>query len=212
MKTGELFAGTKSFSKCAWARGHKTWTTDIKGNHNHIGDLISEETILKIPCVDLLWCSPPCTTFSIASCGHHWTKNKTPKTEACLKGLELLNYTIKVIKAQLIYNPDMVWFIENPRGIMRKVIDDIFKENRVTDYKRHTITYCQYGEARMKPTDIWTNSKKWIPRTICKNGDPCHVAAPRGSRTGTQGMKNNKLRSMIPQALFEEIFDIIESK
>lgn len=58
----------------------------------------------------------------------------------------------------------------------------------------------------MKPTDIWTNATWWTPRPVCKNGMPCHIAAPRGSKTGTQGVKGYKDRSRIPEALFEEIF------
>ena len=72
-------------------------------------------------------------------------------------------------------------------------------------YNRHTVTYCQYGDTRMKPTDIWTNSKTWKPRPMCKNGAPCHEAAPRGSRTGTQGLKSNYERSKIPTDLCNEI-------
>jgi hypothetical protein len=69
---------------------------------------------------------------------------------------------------------------------------------------RHTVTYCQYGDDRMKPTDIWTNNTKWSPRPMCKNGDSCHTAAPRGSKTGTQGRKGNYERSMIPPVLCAE--------
>ena len=72
-------------------------------------------------------------------------------------------------------------------------------------YKRHTVTYCQYGDTRMKPTDIWTNSKTWQPKAMCKNGSPCHEAAPRGSSTGTQGLKGNYERSKIPAKLCDEI-------
>ncbi len=71
--------------------------------------------------------------------------------------------------------------------------------------RRVTVSYCQYGDDRMKPTDIWTNADWWTPRPICKNGDKCHEAAPRGSRTGTQGLKGHMARGVIPPALFEEI-------
>ena len=54
---------------------------------------------------------------------------------------------------------------------------------------RYTVTYCQYGDNRMKPTDIWTNHPCPKFKPPCKNGDPCHVSAPRGSQTGTQGLK-----------------------
>jgi len=61
---------------------------------------------------------------------------------------------------------------------------------------------------RMKPTDIWTNMD-WKPRPMCKNGNrECHhQPAPRGSVTGTQGLKGSYERSKIPPKLFEELFD-----
>ena len=66
---------------------------------------------------------------------------------------------------------------------------------------RYTVTYCQYGDERMKPTDIWTNHPAPCFKPRCKNGDPCHVSAPRGARTGTQGLKGSKERSVIPEEL-----------
>ena len=47
---------------------------------------------------------------------------------------------------------------------------------------------------------------------MCKNGQPCHEAAPRGSRTGTQGLKNNYERSKIPYLLTREIIETILHK
>ena len=76
--------------------------------------------------------------------------------------------------------------------------------------QRHTVTYCQYGDNRMKPTDLWTNIANWVPRPMCKNGAPCHEAAPRGSRTGTQGRDGAVVRSMVPYALGQEILEAIE--
>ena len=62
----------------------------------------------------------------------------------------------------------------------------------------------------MKPTDIWTNDKNWTPREMCFNGNKdCHHApAPRGSQTGTQGLKGNYLRSVVPYNLCKEILDV----
>ena len=73
---------------------------------------------------------------------------------------------------------------------------------------RHTITYCQYGDTRMKPTDIWTNLE-WTPKPMCKNGDLCHQSAPRGSKTGTQGIKGARDRGVIPPQLFEELLECL---
>ncbi len=60
----------------------------------------------------------------------------------------------------------------------------------------------------MKPTDIWNNFG--FEGRICKNGDSCHVSAPRGSKTGTQGEKSTELRGVIPEMLCNEILDKIE--
>ena len=76
---------------------------------------------------------------------------------------------------------------------------------------RYTVTYCQYGDERMKPTDIWTNHPAPAFKPPCNNGDSCHVAAPRGSQTGTQKLKGSKERAVIPVALCEHIVDICES-
>ena len=66
----------------------------------------------------------------------------------------------------------------------------------------------------MKPTDIWSNhiydmfnTKGWRPKPQCYAGNTkCHhEEAPRGSKTGTQGLKNNYERSKIPEQLIVEI-------
>ena len=76
---------------------------------------------------------------------------------------------------------------------------------------RYTVTYCQYGDSRMKPTDIWTNHPDPCFRPVCHNGDPCHVRAPRGAKTGTQGLKGSRERSIIPPALCDHIAEICET-
>ena len=39
----------------------------------------------------------------------------------------------------------------------------------------------------------------WVSRPVCHNGDTCHEAAPRGSKTGTQGIKGAIDRGVIPE-------------
>ena len=95
------------------------------------------------------------------------------------------------------------YFIENPRGGLRKM-------DFMQDLPRYTITYCQYGHNSMKPTDIWTNHPDPKFRPMCKNGQPCHEAAPRGSKTGLQGVKDKATRSIIPKELCEHIVKICE--
>jgi hypothetical protein len=199
MNVLELFAGSRSVGKVAQKLSFNVYSSDIEqfGGIDYVTDILEFDPS-KIPFKpDIIWASCPCTAFSVAAIGKNWTKvgddyiSKNPRAEF---GLKLVQKTLEIIEH---FNPTY-FFIENPRGMLRKM-------PIMADFPRQGVTYCQYGDTRMKPTDIWTNSTKWIPRPMCKNGDPCHVAAPRGSKTGTQGLKGSYERSKIPQDLCYEI-------
>lgn len=197
MKVLELFAGSRSVGKAAEKLGMEVFSSDINAfdGINYVVDVL-EFDYSKVPFQpDIIWMSPPCTGFSVAAIGRNWEKDTyQPKTDTARIGLLLVEKCIEIIEH---YKPKY-WFMENPRGMLRKL-------PVVSGLQRHTVTYCQYGDTRMKPTDIWTNSTDWTPRPACNNGDTCHVAAPRGSRTGTQGLKGAYERSMIPEALCLEV-------
>ena len=205
MKVLELFAGSRSFSKVAEEFGYKTYTTDIEPFDKinqvcNIFDFNIDKMLDEFGSPDIIWASPPCTYFSVSSIGHHWNKNHTPKTKEAVLGVKIVeetNWIIKMLEPKYLY-------IENPRGKLRK-LDVINKE----PYFRKTVTYCSYGEDRMKPTDIWTNNFNWNPIQICFNGnrDCHHQPAPRGSRTGTQGMANAYEKSKVPYKLCKEIIE-----
>jgi len=199
MKVLELFAGSRSIGKVANRLSFDVYSSDIEqfGGIDYVTDIL-EFDVTKIPFKpDIIWASCPCTAFSVAAIGKNWTKvgdDYIPKNPRAEFGLKLVQKTLEIIQH---FNPTY-FFIENPRGMLRKM-------PIMADLPRQGVTYCQYGDTRMKPTDIWTNSTKWIPRPMCKNGDPCHVAAPRGSKTGTQGLKGSYERSKIPEDLCYEI-------
>jgi hypothetical protein len=198
MKTLELFSGTKSFSKVMKAHGHETLTidNDLSLEPDIFIDVRALMGNVHLLQPDILWASPPCQGFSVAVIGKNWNHDNTPKTDGARLAMALVQETLAIIYQ---VNPKW-WFIENPRGKLRKM-------PFMQGIARHTVTYCQYGDTRMKPTDIWTNATWWHPKTMCKNGDKCHEASPRGSRTGTQGIKGAKDRGRIPSALFEEILN-----
>lgn len=209
MKALELFAGSRSFTKVAQSPKYEfsTYCTDHKNfpNIDQVCDIFNFnlndclKALRGVP--DIVWASPPCTYFSVASIGHHWNKDHTPKTEEAKKGVEIVKETVQIIKIIKKLNPDLKYIIENPRGKLRKL-------NLINPYELHTVAYCQYGDNRMKPTDIWTNVN-WNPKPMCKNGDSCHEAAPRGSQTGTQGLKNDYEKSKVPFQLCEELLENI---
>ena len=207
MKVLELFAGSRSFSKVAEEMEMETFTTDIKqfDKIDYVCDIMDFD-VSRVPFrPDIIWASPPCTYFSVASIGHHWHKDHTPKTDQAKLGVQIVQKTLDIID---MFQPKH-FFIENPRGKLRKL--DVVK-----GIPRTTVCYCQYGDTRLKPTDIWTdnladwfNKKGWKPRAMCnyrqKNCNCHHEKAPRGSKTGTQGLKGNYERSVVPYELCKEI-------
>jgi hypothetical protein len=208
LKILELFAGTRSIGKAFEAAGHEVFSVEWDQKHPDIdwyADIvtISAQDILdRFGRPDVIWASPDCTSYSIAAISHHRTReedgNLAPKSDYA-KFCDVVNENVLRLIREL---KPSYYFIENPRGGMRKM-------RFMADLPRYTVTYCQYGDIRMKPTDIWTNHPSPKFKPMCKNGAPCHEAAPRGSKTGTQGLKKVD-RSRIPAELCEHVVAISE--
>ena len=210
MRVLELFAGTRSIGKAFERAGHEVYSIEWDKNfkdidwYEDIGKITAQDIIERFGKPDVIWASFDCTTFSIAAISHHRRKN--PETGNLDPVSDYAKFCDKVdqnvLKLIKDLNPTYYW-IENPVGGLRKMtwMQDI-------PY-RYTTTYCQWGEKRMKPTDLFTNyPNAYFPR--CKNGDPCHESAPRGSKTGTQGLKGSKERSRIPDALCDYIVELCQ--
>jgi site-specific DNA-cytosine methylase len=219
MKVLELFAGTRSIGKAFEAAGHEVFSIDWDKSfdgidwHADIGTITAEDIIERFGKPDVIWASPDCTTFSIAAISHHRTKTPDgillPTSDYAKRCDEIDSHVMDLIEEL----QPKYWFVENPVGGMRK---STFMQPY--NKKRHTVTYCQYetdkpaSQRRKKPTDIWTNHPCPNFKPACKNGDPCHAAAPRGAKTGTQGLKGSKERSVIPRMLCEHIVYICERR
>jgi len=209
MKVLELFAGTRSIGKAFEAKGHEVfsveWDKDFENIdlYKDISLLTAQEILEKFGKPDVIWASPDCSTYSVAAISKHRKKEADGNLLAVTDYAKFCDATnAHVVELIRELNPKY-WFIENPRGGLRKM-------NFMKTLPRYTVTYCQYGDTRMKPTDIWTNHPNPQFKPPCKNGDPCHERAPRGSRSGTQKIKNAKLRAVIPEELCNHIVEICE--
>ncbi len=209
MRVLELFAGTRSIGKAFEKHGHEVysieWNKDFENIdwYEDIGKITAQDIIDRFGHPDVIWASPDCTSYSLAAISHHRVKNKEtgnldPITDYA-KFCDKVNAHVIDLIHEL--NPKY-FFIENPRG-------GLCNMTFMQGIPKYLVTYCQYGDTRMKPTHIFTNYPN--PQfKHCKNGDPCHEKAPRGSRTGTQGIKGSVDRSRIPDKLCEYIVELCE--
>lgn len=207
----ELFAGTRSIGKAFEAQGHTVYSVDWDKKfedidlYTDIGTLTAEQVIELCGGVrpDVIWASPDCTTYSIAGIRFHRRKladgTLQPVSDYAAQCDEINKHVIELIEE---LRPQY-WFIENPRGCFRKM-------DFVEGLPRYTITYCQYGDFRMKPTDIFTNHPAPGFKPPCKNGSPCHEASPRGSEAGTQRLRNKVDRARIPDEFCRHVVAICE--
>lgn len=203
----ELFAGQRCIGRAFERDGHQVFSIDNDKRHINIdwyadiGAITAEEVIERFGKPDIIWASPDCASYSIAAISHHRTResdgNLAPKSEYA-KFCDSVNQNALKLIREL---KPKYWFIENPRGGLRKMAF-------MRDLPRYTVTYCRYGDDRMKPTDIWTNHPNPAFSEMCKKGGSCHISAPRGSKTGTQGRKSRVERSLIPDGLCSHIVNI----
>lgn len=209
MKVLELFAGTRSIGKVFESYGHEVYSIEWDKQFENIDWYVDISKITAMDILerfgrpDVIWASPDCSTYSVAAIYHHRRKEPDGNLKAITDYAEFCDKTNTHV-VNLIKELDPIcYFIENPRGALRKMR---FMEG----LPRYTVTYCQYGDIRQKPTDIWTNHPNPMFKPPCKSGASCHTPAPRGSLTGTQGIKGAKNRSIIPVDLCTHIVNICE--
>ena len=222
MKLLELFAGSRSWGKIAEELGYEVFSVDHKAfkGIDLVIDIeeLTEDMLPWIP--DVVIDGRPCTTFSMAAGRtHRLQPNFDPKTPFAAK-CDRMN-----VKLNNLYKKwNCIYYIENPRAMLRKM-------PYMQEMDKAVVWYCQYGDFRAKPTDIFSNNiysllkpTGWKPRPICKNfkynketgeiiDKHCHhESARRGAKTGTQGLKGNYERSKVPQQLCYEILNQTKNK
>ena len=166
MKVLELFSGNGDISKAFKDRGHEIyrvdWSEKVEAElHADVSKLTVDDIIELCGGVpDVIWASPDCTTYSIATHRHRTVKEGLkPKTEYAAQ-CDRTNIAMWDLIDELVSLGTKYYFVENPRGRMRHM-------PFVSGRARHTVAYCAYGRRAnakgyesfyiMKPTDIWTN-------------------------------------------------------
>lgn len=205
----ELFAGMRSIGRAFEAHGHRVFSVEWDksfGNIDLYQDIMTvqaQDIIDKFGRPDVIWASPDCTSYSVAAISRHRKKDENGNLAPISDYAKFCDRVNQHVLCLMLALSPKYWFIENPRGGLRKM-------DFMNGLPRYTVTYCQYGDTRMKPTDIWTNHPNPQFKPPCNNGDPCHVAAPRGATTGTQGLLGSRNRAVIPRELCEHIVEICE--
>ena len=204
----DFYSGTGSSTKAFEDNGHTIIRVELdtyfEAEERDILSLTADNLITKYGHPDFIWASPPCQKFSVASLWKYWAKGPNgsiPKHPAVFEAIALIKHTINLMDE---LKPTHGWLMENPRGMLRK-------QDFMQELPRWTVTYCQYGDTRMKPTDVWGTIQGWTPRNMCKPRATCHESSPAGTNAGGTGkLRNARLRSMIPYQLGEEICNLIE--
>ena len=142
----------------------------------------------------MIWCSPPCTQYSIAR-----SKAKTPRD---LEGADaIVQKCLDIIR---FWQPK-VWWLENPQtGLLktRPVIQGLPYVD---------LDYCMYGAQYRKRTRLWTNAA-YTPRPLCRRR-PHTGSAQKGPSKIRGALLPGDICSLdtlhaLPRELTEEILSV----
>jgi len=198
----DLFAGLGGFSQAfEEAEGWEVTTVDIQERFGT--DICADVMDLSpsdLPDADVVLASPPCTSFSLAANGHHTHfDGSEPLTTEAKDAVALVYHTLGLIRA---ISPEY-WWMENPRGKLRKVIGR----------PEGTVTLCQYGYRWQKPTDLWGTHPVGFSYRSCSPGDECHAAGPSGfdGDDSTTHERDPAERAKLPAELSKAVLEAVEN-
>lgn len=219
MKILELMAGTGSIGKIAKKLGWEVVSLDIndkfhKGQIDILIDILkwNYQEYYKEGYFDIIWCSPPCASFShlqLSRIGRNGKTRQDLEITILKKGLPLVMKCLEIIT----YFKPTYYFIENPQtGTLKNYLGLPF----------YDVDYCKYGYDYRKRTRIWTNLKGFTPKK-CEKKNPCLSSSFVEGKYkhkinfgayNTKGNAESKLnqRYSIPPKLIEELFNILNQQ
>jgi hypothetical protein len=210
----ELFCGTKSVGNVFEKNGYEVTSLDYnaKFNATHTEDILTwDYKQYQSNYFDVIWASPDCTTWSLASGGKYrlkteiYGRNNQHQDKATL-GNNMILRLIEILK----YFNCKVWFIENPKALLRHFppFKDFIEE---TNGNRTTVYYGNYDNWGFpKPTDIWSNIPLWNNETLPEFDESYYVKRLRPfdgriKRCYKDFQVNAEKRSKIPPSLIDRL-------
>ena len=192
----EVFSGTSSIGKVFRAKGWEVVSIDCDARMQPtiVADIGTFDYTMLGGYFECIWCSPPCTQYSIAR-----SHAKTPRD---LEGADKLVQRCRDIITH--FHPQ-AWFIENPFSGLLKGRDV------VSELPYVVVDYCKYGWPYRKRTIIFTNAtgQRWTK--LCKHD----CGASDGKRHTNWAQKAGKHKGdgftkeelyAIPPLLCEEVY------
>lgn len=163
MKILVLFSGTGSIEK-VYDNTHDIRGLDFDNTFKpyYNVDILTwdYQTELQNWIPDYIHASPVCKEFSNL-------KNIRKNRDMDL-GTSLATKSIEIIEYVKTLNPNLLFTIENPKGLMRNL-------DFIQPYTRITTSYCKYGFPYKKDTDFWYGGFELKLKDCCRNTkDPKH--------------------------------------
>ena len=210
----ELFCGTKSVGKVFENAGYEVISLDFnpKFNATHTEDILTWN-YKQYPSnyFNVIWASPDCTTWSLATGGKYrikseiYGKNNQYQDKAIIGN----NMVLKVIEIIKYFQPQS-WFIENPRGLLKwfPPLNEFITEIGANMNLVYYANYNNWGFP--KATNIWSNLPLWKNETMPEMPEDSydlkyHTYNKRNKKYYKAFKRNAEERSKIPTDLINRL-------
>ena len=217
MRLLELFCGTKSVGTEFENAGYEVVSLDYNPSFKatHTVDILNWDYRQYPPdFFDVIWGSPDCVTWSVATGGKYRLKSSIYGLDNSFQpqATTANNMVLRVIEI-LKYFTCKAWFIENPRG---NLIHFPPLQQFIKDISGHTtlVYYGNYNWSFPKPTYIWSNLFLWKNETMPVMSEDTYVVRHRNDGRVDKYYKaygdvKSKDRSRIPPDLIKRLMSLI---
>lgn len=216
----ELFCGTKSVGKVFEKDGYEVISLDYnkKFDATHTEDILTwDYTQYPKDYFNVIWASPDCTTWSVATGGKYRTKESIYglNNQHQDRATNANNMILRVIEI-LKYFDCGTWFIENPRGLLKwfPPLQEFIKE---VNANMTLVYYANYKWGFPKPTNIWSNLPLWENEKMPVMSEDSYIVKYKKSekrfvkyyKHHYYMKRNTEERSKIPPDLIERLKGLI---